>query len=71
MRVVAALGGNALLERGEKPGRILPGAPPLESWLSARQRSRQPEPGEHAGLKAGHGADPVAGQGEDRWIAPG
>ena len=35
------------------------------SWLSARERSRQPEPWEHAVLEAGHGADPVAGEGED------
>jgi hypothetical protein len=35
------------------------------NWLSARERSRQPKPWEHGVLKAGHGADPVAGEGED------
>jgi AcrR family transcriptional regulator len=34
--------------------------PPLGSWLSAGERSRQPEPAEHAVVEAGHGADPVA-----------
>ena len=33
--------------------------------LSARKRSRQPEPWEHAALKADHGADPLAGERED------
>src|SRR6266542_3892050 len=37
----------------------------LGSCLSARKRSRQPEPWEHAVVEAGHGADPVAGEGED------
>ena len=35
------------------------------SGLPARQRSRQPERREHAVVEAGHGADPVAGEGED------
>src|SRR5205807_2311341 len=39
--------------------------PPLGSWLPGRERSPQPEPWEHAVLEAGHGADPVAGEGED------
>src|SRR6266851_782182 len=39
--------------------------PPLGSWLSARERSRQPEPWEHAVFEAGHGGDPVAGEGKD------
>ena len=33
--------------------------------LSARKRSRQTEPWEHAALKADHGADPLAGERED------
>src|SRR5215211_6668413 len=37
---------------------------PIGNWLSARERSRQPKPWEHGVLKAGHGADPVAGEGE-------
>src|SRR6266508_3610103 len=37
----------------------------LGSCLSARKRSRQPEPWEHAAVEAGEGADPVAGEGED------
>ena len=32
--------------------------------LSAGERSRQTKPGQHAVLEAGHGADPVAGEGE-------
>src|SRR5215831_1968822 len=44
--------------------------PPLGSWLSARERSRQPEPWEHAVLEAGHGTNPVAGQGEDVQADP-
>src|SRR5215831_11688007 len=32
--------------------------------LPARERSWQPEPGEHAVLEAGQGADPVAGESE-------
>ena len=40
-------------------------AHPPPSWLSPRERSRQPEPWEHAVVEAGHGADPVAGEGED------
>jgi hypothetical protein len=36
-----------------------------ESGLSARERSRQPEPWEHAVVEAGDGADPVAGEGEE------
>ena len=38
---------------------------PIGNGLSARERSRQPKPSEHGVLKAGHGADPVAGEGED------
>src|SRR2546425_8957617 len=34
------------------------------SRLSARERSRQPEPREHAVVEAGEGADAVAGEGE-------
>src|SRR5258708_29162266 len=37
----------------------------LGSCLSAGERSRQPEPCEDAVLEAGHGADPVAAEGED------
>src|SRR6266540_6588529 len=37
----------------------------LGSCLSARKRSRQPEPWEHAVVEAGEDADPVAGEGED------
>src|SRR5260221_412859 len=33
-------------------------------WLPARERARQPEPRQHAGLEAGDGADPAAGKGE-------
>ena len=33
--------------------------------LSVRERSRQPEPCEHAVVEAGHGANPVAGEGGD------
>src|SRR6516164_4655840 len=36
----------------------------LQGWSPGRERSRQPEPRQHAGLEAGHAADPVAGQGE-------
>jgi len=32
---------------------------------SVRERLRQPEPAEHAAVKAGHGADPIAGEGQD------
>src|SRR5215472_4584753 len=39
-------------------------------WLSARQRSRQPERWEHAVVEAGHGADPVAGEGEHVQAGP-
>ena len=35
------------------------------SYIPARERSRQPEPRERAVLEAGHGADAVAGEGED------
>src|SRR6266508_50570 len=38
--------------------------------LSARERSRQPEPWEHAVVEAGEGADPVAGEGEDEQAGP-
>src|SRR5215471_18543584 len=37
----------------------------LGSCLSVWERSRQPEPWEHAVVEAGAGADPVAGEGED------
>src|SRR5262245_33151920 len=30
-----------------------------------RERSRQPEPAEHAAFKPGHGANPIAGERED------
>jgi hypothetical protein len=40
------------------------------NWLLARERSRQPEPWEHGVLEAGHGADPVAGEGEDVQADP-
>src|SRR5947209_1803003 len=33
-------------------------------WLSARERSREPEPRQYAGLEPGHAADPAAGKGE-------
>jgi len=33
-----------------------------ERALLVRERPRQPEPGQHAGLEADHGADPVAGE---------
>src|SRR5713101_6504195 len=39
--------------------------PPLGSWLSARERSRYPEPWEHAVFEAGHGGNPFAGEGKD------
>src|SRR6266700_7035616 len=42
----------------------------LGSWLSAWERSRQPEPREHGVLKAGHGADPVAGKREHEEADP-
>jgi carboxymethylenebutenolidase len=38
--------------------------------LSARQRSRQPEPRQHAGLETDHGADPVAAEGQDVQADP-
>src|SRR6266542_1909001 len=41
-----------------------------ESCLSARERSRQPEPWEHALVEAGDRADPVAGEGEDVEAGP-
>src|SRR5260221_9088940 len=37
----------------------------LGSQLSARECSRQPEPWEHTIFEAGHGADSLAGEGED------
>src|SRR5215211_7875081 len=43
---------------------------PIGNWLSARERSRQPKPWEHGVLKAGHGADPVAGDGENVQADP-
>src|SRR4029453_5865805 len=39
-------------------------------WLSALERSRQPEPWEQAVVEAGHGADPVAAEGEDDEADP-
>jgi hypothetical protein len=42
----------------------------LGSCLSAWERSRQPEPWEHAVVEAGEGADPVAGEGEDEQAGP-
>src|SRR5215469_10418329 len=39
-------------------------SPPPQCWLSARERSRQPEPRQHAVVEAGHGAYPIAGKGE-------
>src|SRR5262245_42348818 len=44
---------------------------PLGSWSSARERSRQPERWEHAVLDAGHGADPIANDGEqvEKYVA--
>ena len=65
---------RALLERLARGEVTL--SPNLTSWPpispvewsvrpAARERSRQPEPWEHAVLEAGHGADPVAGEGED------
>src|SRR5262245_6311584 len=36
----------------------------LEGWLSARERSREPERWQDGVLEARHGADPFAGQGE-------
>src|SRR6266576_2141344 len=44
--------------------------PPRGSWLPAWERSRQPEPWEHAALEAGQGADTVAGEGEDVEAGP-
>ena len=38
--------------------------------LSARERSRQPEPWEDAVIEAGHGADPLAGEGEHVEAGP-
>ena len=43
---------------------------PIGTWLLARERSRQPKPWEHGVLKAGHGADPVAGEGENVQADP-
>src|SRR5215831_20934884 len=36
-----------------------------DARLSVRERSRQPEPWEHAVVEAGEGADPVAAEGEN------
>src|SRR5260370_3700568 len=44
--------------------------PPLGSWLSARERSREPEPSRHAVIETGHCADPGAGEGEGREADP-
>jgi hypothetical protein len=38
--------------------------------LSVRKRLQQLEPSEHAALEAGHGADPVAAEGEDEEPNP-
>src|SRR5262249_21370056 len=49
---------------------------PRDSWgnrsrrLPAGQRSRQPDPAEHAVVEAGQRADPVAGEGEDVQAGP-
>jgi len=42
----------------------------LGSWLSIRERRRQLEPWEHTVFETGHGADPVAGEGEDEEPDP-
>src|SRR5437870_7129263 len=44
--------------------------PRLLTVAIGRQRSRQLEPWEHAVLEAGHGADPVASNGEDVQASP-
>ena len=36
----------------------------------AWERSRQPEPWEHAVVEASHGADPIAGESEDEEAGP-
>src|SRR5260370_30107888 len=38
--------------------------PPLGSWLSARERSRYPEPWEDAVFEPGHGGNTFAGEGK-------
>jgi hypothetical protein len=38
--------------------------------LSVRERSGKPEPWEHGVVEAGHGANPVAGEGEDEQAGP-
>jgi hypothetical protein len=53
---------------GEETAFAMPSA--LGSCLSARKRSRQPEPWEHAVLEARDGADPVAREGEDEEAGP-
>src|ERR1017187_9293481 len=42
----------------------------MGGWLSAPKRSREGEPREHAVVEAGHGADPVAGEGEHVEAGP-
>ena len=63
---------RVVLERLRQPRP--PGAPlpphARRRLVPARERARQPEPREHAVLEAGHGADPVAGEGEDEEADP-
>src|ERR1700732_3753192 len=63
----------AALDRGELCRAIRKAAAAYALYdrpLSARERSREPEPWERAVLEAGHGADPVAGEGEDVEAGP-
>src|SRR6266508_3342662 len=53
-----------------RPRQASPTCSALGSCLSARKRSRQPEPWEHAVVEAGDGADPVAREGEDEEAGP-
>src|SRR6185436_3992879 len=60
---------RSLLHVVRVPGRWIldgPGGTVKRSCLSAGERSRQPEPWEHAGVETGDGADPVAGEGQDQ-----
>ena len=59
--------GTIGLARGETLCEITGNQRPAQS---VGERPRQPEPREHAALEAGHGADPVAGEGEDQEAGP-
>jgi hypothetical protein len=49
------------IEKAPIPVELEDGRTPLLDRRSVRQRSRQPEPSEHAVVEAGHGADPITG----------